>query len=273
MLHTKQIKSKKTLKIAGVDFDRWLETNVDDDATPEEEPLKYGKKLVAFLDLLGITDRIQKERDGKESDIITTMNNIKGIVEIEIKNCTQISDLNMLYLSDSFIFSCSIDNLIPFLQILSIIQMRILIECQTLLRGAVEYGDITIQDDGKQIIGPAYIDAYQKQEKHAIYPRIIVGKSIIDHMKNRNINYRKLFVSRDRESSLDYLQVYQDLEKKNRIDLITKLRRNEVYDFLSKEFKKYSDEDKVSIRAKYAWTISYFQDKKVWSDEEKHCCW
>lgn len=270
----KSSRNVSEIKIGGKDFECWLQDSSDEDIhDQEEENLKYDQKLVAFLDLLGITDRIQKERNGQESSIISTMNTIRGIVEIESQNCKDIDDLNMLYLSDSFIFSCSCDRLLPFLQMLSNIQMRILMECRTLLRGAVEYGDVTIQDDGKQIIGPAYIDAYLKQEKHAIYPRIIVGKSIIDLIEEKNIQSTQFFVSRDREYSLDYLQVFQTSEKKNQSELITKLRREGIFDFLISMFTKFSTENKFSERAKYAWTISYFQDKGVWSDDKKHHCW
>jgi len=107
------------------------------------------------------------------------MAKIKDIVEIEINAAPMNEKMNMLYISDSFIFVCDEEALGPFLKALSYIQMRILVECKTMLRGALEYGDVIVQDSGKQIIGPAYIDAYLKQEHDAIFPRIIMGNSVL----------------------------------------------------------------------------------------------
>jgi len=268
--------AKKDIVINGVDFDKWIEEPTDTESTTDEDyesTLKYEKKLVAFLDLLGITKEIRDKRNGTEKLIISKMSKIKDIVEIEINNAPMNEKMNMLYISDSFIFVCEQEALPSFLQVLSNIQMRILVECKTMLRGALEFGDVIVQDNGKQIIGPAYIDAYLKQEHDAIFPRIIIGNSVLEIINVELDQYDKVIISQDRETSLDYIDVYMTLENKTKSDIITRLRREGVFDYLSDNFKEYNKKSNSTVRAKYAWTINYLKEKGVWPNAKQYNCW
>ena len=205
---------KNDLIINGINIDDWLEETQNSESILEDinpTTLKYEKKLVAFLDLLGITNEIRSNTNGKENIIISKMTKIKEIVEIEIKDAPICDKLSMLYISDSFIFVCEQDALANFFSLLSNIQMRVLVECKTMLRGALEYGDVIVQDNGKQIIGPAYIDAYLKQEHDAIFPRVIIGNSVLELINSNEEQYEKIVVSQDRETSLEYIDVYMTL--------------------------------------------------------------
>lgn len=265
-------KEKSSLLINGINLDEWIsEDKVDlsESQVEDEQYRKYDKRLVAFLDLLGITHEIRTKINGQENIIISKMLKIKEIVEKEIRD----EEITMLYISDSFIFVCEAAVLPSFLQTLANIQMRVLVECKTMLRGAVEYGDVIIEDDGKQIIGPAYIDAYIKQEKHAIFPRIILGNSVMRLIEEQIGNDPKLVISQDRETSLDYLDVYMTLEKKGKNDLQLRFRREGIYDYLFDSYQTYHEKDNPAVRAKYAWTINYLKEKGVWSNAKKHNNW
>lgn len=272
--------SQKALKndiiINGIDIDKWIEGEQDIDVSSDDisaTTLKYEKKLVAFLDLLGITNEIRSHVDGSEEQIISKMTKIKEIVEIEVED-TPISDkLNMLYISDSFIFVCEQEALAYFLRLLSNIQMRVLVECKTMLRGALEYGDVIIQDNGKQIIGPAYIDAYMKQEHDAIFPRVIIGNSVLELINSEKEQYEQIVISQDRETSLDYIDVYMTLEHLTKKEIVTRLRREGIYEYLTSSYHEYNYKNNSSVRAKYAWTINYLRDKGVWSNEKRYNNW
>ena len=122
------------VQLAGLSIDDWLDKETLDtqlEETQEESTLKYDKKLVAFLDLLGITHLIKTKIDGQEREVIAQMEKIKGIVEIESKEYIEADDLNLLHISDSFIFACS-PNSTTITRFTSIVQMRILIECRIL---------------------------------------------------------------------------------------------------------------------------------------------
>lgn len=265
----KSTKTDKSILIGGQNIDEWIDEESKSSEEKIESTLKYEKKIVAFLDLLGITAEVQSKVNGQEDEIISKLEKIKDIVEKEAVRESIHKEITMLYISDSFIFVCDKATLSYFLKVLSTIQMRILLECQTMLRGAVEYGDVIIRDQGKQIIGPAYINAYLSQEKYAIFPRIIIGNSVIELIAESD----KTLVSQDREYSLDYLDVYRECENKSIDQMITKLRREGLFDYLIQEYKKYNKLNKISIKSKYAWTINYLKEKGVWPDAKQYNCW
>lgn len=263
------------VQLAGLSIDDWLDKETLDtqlEETQEESTLKYDKKLVAFLDLLGITHLIKTKIDGQEREVIAQMEKIKGIVEIESKEYIEADDLNLLHISDSFIFACSPNSLPRLLDLLSIVQMRILIECRILLRGALEYGNVIVKDDGRQIIGPAYIDAYVSQEHDAIYPRIIISNAVRDLIKNQFPGYSNVVMTYDRENSLDYITTYIKREG-NKKSIISRLKREGIFDFLMDEYKKYNSLNNPSVRRKFGWTINYFREKGVWPDGAKYNNW
>ena len=200
--------------IDGLDIDTWIDRDVEElkQSPVQETTLRYDEKLVAFLDLLGITNLILETEDGKESEIIARMKKIEDIVSKEAKEYIDASDLNLLQISDSFIFVCCTELLPKLLDLLCIIQMRILIECHVMLRGALEYGNVIINDDGRQIIGPAYINAYRRQDKDAIYPRIIISNTVLNLIRTRFATYSSIILTYDRENALDYIAAYCNRE-------------------------------------------------------------
>ena len=265
---------KNTIRINDTDIDTWLDSDREklEQVPAEETTLRYDKRLVAFLDLLGITDLVLQAGDGEESEIIARLEKIKEIVSIEAKEYIDASGLDLLHLSDSFIFACSEDLLPNMLDLLCIIQMRILIECQTMLRGALEYGSVIVKDDGRQIIGPAYIKAYRKQERDAIYPRIIISNSVLSLIKSKFSTYTSIIISYDRENTLDCVKAYCDREG-GRNATISRLKREGVYDYLIGEYKRFDKEDKSPERRKYGWMINYLSEKEVWPNDRKYLDW
>ena len=259
---------KDNILINGINIDDWIEDEKVSVVDEIKTTLTYEKKLVAFLDLLGITEEVRQKVNGSEEEIISKMEKIKDIVDKEVKGIND-GRIDMLYISDSFIFACDKEVLPLFLKVLSNIQMRILVECKTMLRGAVEYGDVIIRDSGKQIIGPAYINAYLNQEKYAIFPRIILSNSVVNLISE----FDKTLVSQDREYSLDYFDVYLEFEGKTLRQMSTKLRREGVFDYLLKNYVEYNEKDKISEKSKYAWTINYLKEKGVWPNAKQYNCW
>jgi hypothetical protein len=140
-----------------------------------------------------------------------------------------------------------------------------------MLRGAIEYGDVTIRDSGKQIIGPAYVKAYLKQENNAIFPRIILGNSIKEMLFDKDLN--NLLYTYDREYALDYIGTYMETENVPLTKLIARLVREEVIKFLMENYRKYDEKENPSIRAKYGYTINYFKDKGAWPNDREYLCW
>lgn len=225
----------------------------------EKVPKKYEKKLVAVLDLLGITQDIRdsEKENVDESEILSVLDDIKGIVDAASKDLEEIDDLSVVYqISDSFIFVCEESALEEMIGALSIVQKKILVDKKRLLRGALEYGSIYIDSEKKQVFGPAFIKAYLCQENEAIYPRIIIGDSV-----KKLDSYSKLkdlrWICHDDEEIIDYIGFYG-------IDEFSKeIKEKKTCKFLEEKYESYSREDKLNIRQKYAWTKDYFKTKGV----------
>lgn len=265
--------AKKNITIAGMNTDAWLETQSKSIKHSEEIVKKYEKKIVAFIDLLAMKDLIMKvdRKPGEEKEALEKIEKIKGIVQIETNYLNRDnSDFNLLQISDSFIFTCSESDMLSLIKLLAMIQIRILIECQFQLRGAVTYGDVYVGDDGKEIIGPAYIDAYLLQENNAIYPRIILHNSFLNKISDLYPDATWMLLSLDSEFFIDYLEVFIQLESKKKSDIITNLKREHVFCFLLENYLLYNKINKHSVKQKYGWTIQYFKRKEVWPNDKQY---
>lgn len=268
------MKKNKDITIAGMDLDSWLESEPEVTETIEIQHKGYTARIVAFLDLLAIKDLIfTKTNPGEDKEALSIIAKIKWIVESETKDLERDLEFTLLNLSDSYIFTCSDEHIFYLITLLGVIQMRILRECQFQLRGAVTYGNVYVSEDGKQIIGPAYINAYLLQEYNAIYPRIILDKTFLDRFNELNHDPQFLTVAADNETFIDYVEIFLSSDTKQITNAITSLKRDEVFSYLIDGYKFYHNNDKPSVKQKYGWTIQYFIRKGVWPDDKRHKDW
>ncbi len=257
-----------TRKIAGVTYDEWLKKPVK---KPErrEEVKKYSNKIIAFVDVLGIKTLIEQHRNNDEYKAINKIEKIRKIVEDSTKRVKQTKNIDLEYLqiSDSFVFVCDPKSIILLIELLSTIQMRIITECQFLLRGAITIGDAIVEEFGKFIVGPAYIQAYQLQENDAIYPRIIVDRSVTKAI-NKSAHPIKGYLQRDsdKEFFVDYIKVYMQKELLSKQKIKSTLSRENIFNYLRERFKENYQEEKHSISQKYGWTIQYYKKLEVWEN-------
>lgn len=225
---------------------------------------KYEDKVIAFLDLLGITNQIKvsAKDDQDESELIRKMKDIKATFA---RFFDGIGSMQALYVSDSLICSCDMEHLTLAMENLATFQWTVLTEFHTLLRGAVEYGKVYVDEEGTQIIGPAYLDAYNRQEHDAIFPRVIIGETILTNIK-KDKTYEsikdKISKSEDGESFIDYLE-YR-LRLNGRDEVKKQLYAMSIYNYLTSEYDTYNKTSQLRVRSKYAWTINYITEKGVW---------
>ena len=219
------------------------------------EQEKYGYKVIAFLDLLGITNQIKNsdKKNQNGSDLIRKMKNIKWTFS---RFFNGIESMQALYVSDSLICTCDKKDLNLAMENLATFQWKVMTEFHNLLRGAVEYGKVYVDRDGTQIIGPAYLHAYNRQEHDAIFPRVIIGKTVATSSKN------KILRSEDGESFIDFIEYI--LQSHELDDIKKQLQDNKVYDYLENEYLTNDNVKQLRIRSKYAWTINYLKGKDVW---------
>lgn len=260
--------------IAGVTFNEWLRRPGRKPVIParKDEVKKYSKKIIAFLDILGITALIGQHINNDEHKAIYKIEKIRKIVEDSTKIAKETKDINLddfyyLQISDSFVFVCDPKNVVPLIELLSTIQVRIITECQFLLRGAITIGDAIVEEFAKYIVGPAYIQAYKLQDNDAIYPRIIVDKSVTQAIRKESTSIKSyLYRDIDKEFFVDYIKVYMTKESLTKRDVKVILNREGVLTYLIDNFNKNYQDEKHNISQKYGWTIQYYRKIGVWKN-------
>lgn len=234
-------------------------------AVPVSRQKRYSNKLIAFLDILGITHLIETHKNGNEHEAINRFENIRKIVADSTNVIRKTDAINYVQISDSFVFVCTPEVVDKLIELLSRVQMRILVECQLLLRGAITIGDAIEEEDGKYIIGPAFIQAYRLQENDAVYPRIIVDKSVVKVLsKPNNKTAKYLCQDSDKEYFIDYIRVMMNTEGLSGQDLRTRFQREGVYDNIQDNYDKNYHTEQHNIWQKYGWTIQYYTQLGVW---------
>lgn len=261
-------KNKKK-KIAGVTYDEWLKKPAKKPTKPVriKEIKKYSNQLIAFVDVLGIKDLIEKYRSNDEHIAINKIRKIRKIVESSTEIIKRTGSIDYLQISDSFVFVCDPKTIILLIELLATIQMRIITECQFLVRGAITIGDAIVEEFGKFIVGPAYIKAYQLQDNDAIYPRIIVDRSVTEAIK-RSTHSVKRYLQRDsdKEFFVDYIKIYMQKTSLSKQKIKSRLRREDTFNYLRDSFNKNYQEEKHNISQKYGWTIQYYKKLEVWEN-------
>lgn len=266
-------KNKRRI-IAGVTFDEWLKRRGKTPQKParREEVKKYSKQLIAFVDVLGIGALIKEHTHNDEHEAIYKIEKIRKIVEDSNKRVRETKNIDLdrfyyLQISDSFVFVCDPKNVIPLIELLSTIQMRIITECQFLLRGAITIGDAIVEEFAKYIVGPAYIQAYELQDNDAIYPRIIVDQSVTQAIKKIAPSIEDyLQRDSDKEFFVDYIKIYMKKESLNEKNVKIKLSQENVFNYLRENFNKNYKNEKHNISQKYGWTIQYYKKLGVWKN-------
>ncbi len=261
------MKKPEQKQIAGLTYDTFID-KIGEVPAPKAVPKKYTNKLIAYLDVLGIKQLIADNRKGNEHVAIDKIEEMRKIVTASSDISDSIEDFNYLHISDSFVFVCEPKSVIALIELLSTIQTRIINECNFLLRGAITVGDTIIREDGKFIIGPAYIQAFQMQEDDAIYPRIIADKGVVKQLdKSKAAIDKYLQQDSDKEFFVDYINVYRNREGLKKKDITIRLRREDNFGFLKKRFEEYYENSNHNISQKYGWTMQYYKNVGVWEDE------
>ncbi len=151
------------------------------------KPEHYENRLVAFVDLLGFSDLVEKVDEGMESfgrvaDILGFMKQTEVDVRQRETHFTEImGSLEVTAISDSLIVSVKFDpkhpqEILGFLYYLKSLQVRFVGEHKTLLRGYVCTGKMYHRDT--VLFGVPYMKAY-KSEKKVNDPKIAIAPELV----------------------------------------------------------------------------------------------
>ncbi len=240
--------------------------------------MKYEKRIVAFIDILGfkslLNDTLDKDGNDKEEEIDSVISAYNAIREIWDLDCVpqyldvKIAETKKISIfSDCLVVSFAIEQPGGFFSTLLEIKMLImrLISRKILCRGAVSIGKFIHTDN--YLFGPALVEAYTLESKAAMYPRVILDHTVIEAgAQNRNQDH-------DFTEEKKYVQslLEQDSDGMFYIDYFFKAQ-NELddpeYDFpdyienladvIRKGLMGSSHHSKADIRVKYSWMRERF---------------
>jgi hypothetical protein len=234
-------------------------------------PEKYENRITLFLDILGFRNVIEKRtmlpdnlHPGKYVDNpngITELYNSLNIIRehfnigvIPSENTKRITQF-----SDSLIISFSVKEKGEIFTLISDIHFLIkrFIKYQIICRGAISYGKLI--HDEKFVFGPALNMAYETESKAAMYPRIIMDKTILKYASKYPDNELN---SGDWEIGAIETLISKDSDDMYYIDYFEKARSSTFPPDIS-ELQYYADLKKIiqdninstspDIKVKYGW--------------------
>ena len=221
--------------------------------------LPYDEKLVAFIDILGVKDKV-KEGGDDAAQIVTIMRQIRTYVETECNSSGKAESLHSLQIGDGFFIVTDIQCINEICKILSTVQWQVLIDSQMLLRGVLTAGKIAVGEDDKYFIGPAIIDALELERQNAIFPRIIYEtKNIEQYIKKEDLKFKYIIEDQDKIKYLDFIGYSIDSEELTGKKLNQLLTEKKVNETLKERYEKKIREGKCEAKSaaqKYGWLIS-----------------
>lgn len=150
--------------------------------------MKYEKKVIAYIDLLGFKSFINftdKSANSIENKIEYINNLFMLLKELtENKKYSNTNSREVTQFSDLIVISFAADDFESFYDEIRDIQL-LCINCANngfLVRGSIVYGDIVHTDN--VIFGPGLVEAYEAELSLAKYPRIIIDEVIIKDFKD-----------------------------------------------------------------------------------------
>lgn len=134
--------------------------------------IKYENKIVAFIDVLGFSNLVY-------SDKLEPITHYYEMILTDFKEAAIKKDLKFLMISDSIVVHApqTRDSFFAVVKVLSSLQHRLLLK-GILIRGAISFGKLYVNETDNIIVGSGLINAYNLEMK-AIYPRIIIDRNMI----------------------------------------------------------------------------------------------
>lgn len=189
----------------------WIEQFEKIEGPPQALPRRaYKENLVAFIDVLGMTDLVQEKKYDAEK-ILTTMGEIHKYVVTECEKLASTYKIEYLQIGDGFVIVTGLRLINRICEILSTVQWRTLVYSQMLVRGALTAGEVIV--DGSSFIGPAIIQAYKLERENAIYPRIIYMNEIENYVPKKSVKFNYIAEDQDKIKYLDFIKYNFDTKQ------------------------------------------------------------
>lgn len=231
--------------------------------------MEYEDRIVAFIDILGFKNLINGTIDikghciEKNIDLIfDTLLDIRDFLDIDQPEKYPEESTQITQFSDSIVISFRVNEKGGVYQTLNILQMLIikLIFRQIIIRGGIAFGPLIHNE--KTVFGPGLNTAYEMESKAALFPRVILDKSILaigkknhssHHLPKHELDGLKGIVTKDTDNMyyIDYFEkAFGNLNEPEDIpDYIDNIRETIL---------PYAHTTKPDLKVKYGWMINKF---------------
>ena len=153
------------------------------------ENINYEKSYVAFLDVLGFKKLVMSKNKKEKLKLEQYFGIVNSAIEY-LKEIPSKRNIGSIIISDSVILSVphgqdrqtNINKLRHLCVAVGIIQQHLALK-NIWLRGAISSGDTYFNSDKRQIVGPAYINAYLLEGSVAVSPRVVLDSKIIEELE------------------------------------------------------------------------------------------
>jgi hypothetical protein len=153
--------------------------------------IEYSDYFVAFLDVLGFKKLVFSGKKSDHKKIEEYFDLIESVTG-KLKRIKAKKHLGSLIISDSVILSVpfesgplnKIDKLRHLCVAVGKIQLTLAIK-NIWVRGAISSGPAFFDPRKNNVVGKAYINAYQLEERQAVYPRVIIDNKIIAELQKQ----------------------------------------------------------------------------------------
>jgi len=253
---------------------------------------KYDDCFVAFLDILGFSERISQTIN--DNNLLETLiNTLKinryftqvGGKQVQNENEKRIIETRSYFFSDSFVFimKAKKEDLPHLFLIIRYLQDR-LWESNLCLRGALNLGKMYwAKKDENILLGPAMIAAYNLESVNAIYPRIIISEELKEFINSENIkawpiakNSKRLneFIIKDKDGLHFFDILNSEIIRKKEEKIIPNNSKfsiswsddmDDSFNCVLENVKKTTQQEITNknekIKQKYEWLKSYLEKK------------
>lgn len=212
--------------------------------------LKTEEYVVAFIDILGASELIKNSLD-------ESLNAIHGFYELAIGMAgvadSYVERFEVSIFSDNIVLAvkvgenCALIDAFKNLIIIVIALQSILLYRNILCRGGITYGKF-FKDD-IMVWGDALVRAHELESKIAIFPRIVIDKSLMGKFADEDVKKSSI----EKYYSIDFDGMFF-VDFGNAGDNYSK----EIFD-LKTQASKYISSDRIS--QKYNWIIRYLESK------------
>ena len=214
---------------------------------PKKKRVKYEKRIVCFLDILGFKTKInettgksytRQNRVQKIHDVLSVINE-RYVSNVNIGEYNRIQKRNFTQFSDSLVISFDFESDGEILNtLIDLLHISFTLAwLGFLVRGSVCVGKIFHSKE--MVFGPGLVDAYETESKKAIYPRILISKEIVeqvqrinpnDYFEPENANYFSDLVKKDLDGVyyIDYIGRPAELEMDDSFEYIKYLEKIKI---------------------------------------------